>query len=172
MGPGAGQALRPEEDGHAPRTTGTAVLPPGLGESLGWLLAQVLRASNEAVDRAVAGFPHGSRGYQALCGAAHRSARNQAELAAQLGLDRTVMVRLVDDLSGAGMVERVQDPADRRGRLVRATPAGFARLAAMQDAIEAAESELLAALPTEEQARLRTLLSALASRRSARRVSH
>jgi DNA-binding MarR family transcriptional regulator len=34
------------------------------------------------------------------------------------------VTRLVDRMAAAGLVERVDDPADRRGRLVRLTPAG------------------------------------------------
>jgi DNA-binding MarR family transcriptional regulator len=34
------------------------------------------------------------------------------------------VTRLVDRMAAAGLVERADDPADRRGRLVRLTPAG------------------------------------------------
>ncbi|HSV67247.1 MAG TPA: MarR family winged helix-turn-helix transcriptional regulator [Mycobacteriales bacterium] len=141
----------------------SSALPAGLGDNLGWLLAQCLRAHRAAMDRAVADFPHGHRGLQALAGAVHRCARNQAELARQLGVDRTVMVYLVDDLEHAGLVERIPDPADRRSRLIRATETGQARLAATQTAINAAEAELLAALSDADQARLRAMLREIAA---------
>ena len=140
-----------------------APLPPGLEDSLGWLLAQCFRAYGAAMEQAVADIPHNHRGFQALSGAAHCSARNQAELARQLGVDRTVMVYLVDDLAKAGLVERIADPADRRSRLIRATEAGRQRLAAAQGAIEDAEAAVLAPLAPAEQAQLRTMLQALAS---------
>jgi DNA-binding MarR family transcriptional regulator len=144
-------------------TTESAPLPPGLEDSLGWLLAQCFRAYGEAMDRALEGIPHGHRGFQALSGAAHCSARNQAELARQLGVDRTVMVYLVDDLAKAGLVERIADPADRRSRLIRATPVGAARLTSAQQAIEAAEATVLAPLSLAEQGQLRCMLQSLAS---------
>jgi MarR family transcriptional regulator for hemolysin len=140
-----------------------ALLPPGLEDSLGWLLAQCFRAYGEAMERAVAGIPHGHRGFQALSGAAHCSARNQAELARQLGVDRTVMVYLVDDLAKAGLVERIADPADRRSRLIRATPPGVERLASAQQAIKEAEAMVLAPLSPTEQGQLRSMLQSLAS---------
>lgn len=139
------------------------LLPPGLEDSLGWLLAQCLRAYSDAMESAVAGLPQGIRGYQALSGAAHCSARNQAELARQLGVDRTVMVYLVDDLVKADLVERVADPSDRRSRLIRATPAGVERLASAQSAIEAAETAVLAPLAENERTQLRCMLQSLAS---------
>ena len=144
-------------------TTESAPLPPGLEDSLGWLLAQCFRAYGEAMERAVSDIPHGHRGFQALSGAAHCSARNQAELARQLGVDRTVMVYLVDDLAKAGLVERIADPADRRSRLIRATPAGSERLCSVQRAIEQAEATVLAPLSPAEQGQLRCMLQALAS---------
>lgn len=139
-----------------------ALLPPGLEDSLGWLLAQCFRAYGAAMEQAVADLPHGHRGYQALSGAAHCSARNQAELARQLGVDRTVMVYLVDDLATAGLVERIADPADRRSRLIRATPEGQRRLCATQDAIKGAEAAMLAPLEPAEQEQFRAMLRALA----------
>ncbi|TVT33930.1 winged helix DNA-binding protein [Amycolatopsis rhizosphaerae] len=139
------------------------LLPDGLGDNLGWLLAQCFRAHAAALDRAVAGIPHGLRGFQALCGAVHGSARNQAELGRQLDLDRTVMVYLVDDLAGAGLVERVTDPADRRNKLVRATAAGKARFAEARAAIAEAESAVLSPLDPAERGQFREMLRSLAS---------
>jgi len=138
-------------------------LPAGLEDNLGWLLAQCFRAHMIAAETAVADLPHGARGYLALCGAATCSARNQAELAKQLGVDRTVMVYLVDDLEKAGLVERLPDPADRRSRLIRATVAGVERLNAAQHAISAAESALLATLGQDEQRQLREMLHRIAA---------
>jgi MarR family transcriptional regulator, transcriptional regulator for hemolysin len=51
---------------------------------------------------------------------------SQAALAARLGIDRTVMTYLLDDLVTAGLVERRQDPGDRRTRSVAATEHGRA----------------------------------------------
>jgi DNA-binding MarR family transcriptional regulator len=138
-------------------------LPAGLEENLGWLLAQCFRANLAALDHAVAAIPHAHRGFQALSGAAHCSARNQAELAKQLGVDRTVMVYLIDDLAKAGLVERLPDPADRRSKLIRATPAGVARLTATKAAIEEAEAELLRPLSPADQVGLRAMLRAIAA---------
>ncbi|WP_308188932.1 MarR family transcriptional regulator [Streptacidiphilus sp. ASG 303] len=138
-------------------------LPPGLEDSLGWLLARCSRAHVEAVQHAVADLPHGLRGFQALSGAAHRSVRNQAELARQLGVDRTVMVYLLDDLEEAGLVERVAEPSDRRSKLVRATPEGRRRLSAAQAVIDGAEAALLEPLSPSDRDRLPVILRAIAA---------
>lgn len=147
-------------------------LPAGLEESLSWLLAESFRAHVGALRTAVADVPHGQRGFEALCGAAHGSARNQAELAKQLGVDRTVMVYLVDDLERAGLVERVADPRDRRSKLIRATEAGRGRLIELQKQTKAAEAELLADLSPAEQELLRSMLRRVAARGSGYDLAH
>ena len=51
-----------------------------------------------------------------------------AELAENCGVTRATVTGLVDTLEHAGLVERVQDSADRRSVQVRLTPAGDAHL--------------------------------------------
>lgn len=133
-------------------------------DSLSWLLGETFRAHLGAMREAVGDLPHGPRGYEALCAAAHSNARNQAELAKQLGLDRTVMVYLIDDLEKAGLVERVPDPNDRRSKLIRATPVGLARMCELEKVKLAAEAELLADLSPAEGELLRSMLRRIVAR--------
>lgn len=157
--------------GYMPEEAAPA-LPAGLEASLSWLLAESFRAHMGALRAAVGDIPHGPRGFEALCGAAHGSARNQAELAKQLGVDRTVMVYLVDDLERAGLVERVADPRDRRSKLIRATNAGRDRLVELQKQTKAAEDELLGDLSPAEQELLRSMLRRVAARGSRYDLAH
>ena len=143
--------------------TSANLLPPGLDGSLSWLLGEAARANLFAMRAVLGDIPHGPRGFEALCGAAHSSARNQAELAKQLGVDRTVMVYLIDDLEKAGLVERTPDPNDRRSKLVRATPEGVKRLCELQKVTAAAEAELLSDLSPAEAELLRSLLQRVAA---------
>ena len=84
-------------------------------------------------------------------------------LAQRLGIDRTVMTYLLDDLEGAGLVERQPDPADRRSRRVVATARGAAVLSDLDARFARAEQHLLAALDTDQQAAFRALLGDLAT---------
>ena len=144
----------------------TAATRTGAPEDLAWLLGSAFRAHLSTLRQAVGDLPHGARGYGALREAAEPTPRNQAELAKVLGLDRTVMVYLVDDLEAAGLVERVPDPNDRRSKLIRATPAGAARLCDLRRATAAAEAELLADLSPAEAELLHSLLRRVAARGS------
>ncbi|MFC0680034.1 MarR family winged helix-turn-helix transcriptional regulator [Lysobacter korlensis] len=48
------------------------------------------------------------------------------DLNSQLLLTQPSVSRMIDRLVGRGLVEKVNDPADARGRIVRLTDAGFA----------------------------------------------
>jgi DNA-binding MarR family transcriptional regulator len=133
-----------------------------LADDLGWGLAVVFRAYVKAADAATEGVPGGHRGYQVLCAAARDEPGSQAAMAQRLGIDRTVMTYLLDDLEGAGLVERQPDPSDRRSRRVVATAHGREVLAELDARFARAEQHLLAGLAPAEQAAFRKLLGVLA----------
>lgn len=140
-----------------------SALPTGLADDLGWLLARVLRPHVQVRDVTLAGFPGGPRGFLVLQGAANFCAQKQIELARHLGVDRTVMVYLIDDLVKAGLVERRPDAADRRNRLIVITEAGRERLAETTAELMARDDTLLGPLSGEERANLRGMLQRLAA---------
>lgn len=128
-------------------------LPNGLEKDFGWLLSQVLRRFLLASDAAgLSAYPGGGRGFLVLLAATEKTARNQVQLARRLGIDRTVMVYLLDELVAAGLIERRLDPLDRRNRLIVLTEAGRTRLAEAQQAMDRAVAHLLAPLPEAERA--------------------
>jgi DNA-binding MarR family transcriptional regulator len=120
-----------------------------LADDLGWGLGMVFRAYVKAAHAAVADLPGGPRGYQVLAAAAQGTVGSQLALAQHLGIDRTVMTYLLDDLEAAGLIERRPDPADRRARRVVATQLGTELLATLNDRLRAAEAHLLAPLDQE-----------------------
>ncbi len=71
------------------------------------------------------------------------------------------MTNRVDRLAGRGFVERMPDPGDRRGVLVRLTPEGRRTVDSALSALLDRERELLGGLEGPEQARLAGLLRAL-----------
>jgi DNA-binding MarR family transcriptional regulator len=129
---------------------------------LGWGLAVVFRGFVKAADAVTEGLPGGHRGYQVLSAAAQDEPGSQAALATRLGIDRTVMTYLLDDLAEADLVERRPDPCDRRTRLVVATDHGRAVLADLQARLALAEQHILAGLSPQQQQAFRVLLAAVA----------
>jgi DNA-binding MarR family transcriptional regulator len=135
--------------------------------ALGWSLAALLREWSARVEGVAGDLPQGTRGYQVLAAVVHDAPPTQAALAARLGIDRTVMTYLIDAFEGCGLVERRQDPADRRARRIVATAHGRGVLEAVDARVRAAEAELLAGLAADERAALRALLE-----RAADAVAH
>ncbi|WP_110206649.1 MarR family winged helix-turn-helix transcriptional regulator [Nocardioides daejeonensis] len=71
------------------------------------------------------------------------------------------MTNRVDRLTGRGFVERLPDPNDRRGVLVRLTPDGREAVDGAFEALVAAERDLLAELPAKDRRQLAGLLRRL-----------
>ena len=134
-----------------------------LDGDLGWTLGVVFRAYVKATSAAVGDLPGGHRGYQVLAAATRDQPESQSALCQQLGIDRTVMTYLLDDLERADLVVRRAAPADRRTRHVVATETGRARLADLDRRLAHAETHVLASLSTADQRSLKALLTRLAT---------
>ncbi|WP_175414118.1 MarR family winged helix-turn-helix transcriptional regulator [Agrococcus sp. SGAir0287] len=130
---------------------------------LGWSLGVLFREWQRRAQAATASVPHGPRGFQILQTLEGATPR-QGALAAHLGIDRTVLTYVVDDLVDAGLVERRVDPSDRRAQLCALTDAGARTLAALRDAVAASEGALLAGLPERDAAELERLVRRAAIR--------
>jgi DNA-binding MarR family transcriptional regulator len=153
------RAVHPD---RRPRTE-PAVGRPALDTDLGWALGMVFRQYLKAAGGAMADLPGGPRGYQVLAEAARNQAGTQLALAHRLGIDRTVMTYLLDDLERAGLVERRADPADRRARRIVATPAGRARLTELDRRLRQAEEYVLGVLDEQGRGTFRELLRQVAT---------
>jgi DNA-binding MarR family transcriptional regulator len=153
----------------AGKLTTTAGQAPGdrLADDLGWGLAVVFRAYVKAADAVTDGIPGGHRGYQVLVAAARDEPGSQAALAQRLGIDRTVMTYLLDDIEAADLVARQPDPLDRRSRRVAATEHGRQVLADLETRFRHAEQRLLAGLAPDAQPVFRALLRDLAAHANA-----
>ena len=148
---------RRDDIGGAPSCVGA------LAGDLGWGLGVVLRAYASAARTAVADLPGGPRGYQILSAAAQGAVGSQLALAQHLGVDRTVMTYLLDDLAAASLIERHPDPADRRARRIVATSLGTELLATLNNRLRAAEAQLLSPLDHEARETFRSQVRALAT---------
>ena len=73
------------------------------------------------------------------------------------------MTNRVDRLAARGLVERLPDPHDRRGVLVRLTAQGKTAVDAAFGALVERERELLASLPARDRRQLAALLRTLLS---------
>jgi DNA-binding MarR family transcriptional regulator len=138
-----------------------------VSEDLGWALGVVFRALLKTANAAADDVPGGQRGYHVLAAVARGGPGTQLALAQQLGVDRTVMTYLLDDLERAGLIERQPDPADRRARRVVITNAGHDLHATLRERMEDVDDHVLAALEPQERAVFRSALSRAAGQLAA-----
>jgi DNA-binding MarR family transcriptional regulator len=131
-------------------------------DDLGALFARVTRRLIAAEEPILARHGLTMWEYIALTRVARGPDGNQLALAKAIHYDKTRLVRLLDRLEAEGLVAREADPADRRSYLVRITPQGRRRHAAVVQDIRAMEDELLAAVPARERAALHGALARLA----------
>ena len=134
-----------------------------LDNDLVWAIRLISGALRRAADEAAETLG-GSRAYLVLMALAATEDKppTQLELAGQVGLDRTVMTYLLDDLEGQGLLARRPNPQDRRSRHVVLLDEGRAQLQRMRADVAAAEARLLSELSEEQRAQFRDLLTRVA----------
>jgi DNA-binding MarR family transcriptional regulator len=135
---------------------------PRLEDDFGYAIGVVFRAYAKALEAAVGDLPAGPRGYFVLAAAVEGKAGSQRSLAERLGVDRTVMTYLLDELEEAGLVERKPDPADRRSRNILATERGTKLSAELRGRVSLIEQHILDPLPEESREQFRAMLCVLA----------
>jgi DNA-binding MarR family transcriptional regulator len=82
----------------------------------------------------------------------------QQELGAALGIDRSTMVSLIDQLESKGLAKRRPSEKDRRARKTAITPKGRRLLQRARDLIAQVEDEVLAGLTAKQRRELLALL--------------
>lgn len=85
--------------------------------------------------------------------------RSQRELGAALGIDKSTLVRIVDDLERRNLLKRQRTPNDRRAYEIVITEEGEQRLQEADVLFRGAMLELLEVLDAPEQRRLHDLLA-------------
>jgi MarR family transcriptional regulator, lower aerobic nicotinate degradation pathway regulator len=126
-----------------------------------WLLAQASIAARRAVAEALAEQGWHRSQFTLLAVLEEFGPLNQTEMSERSGLDRSDIVRWVDELAEHKLVRRTQDPTDRRRNVVTITAAGRRRLDALDARLRQAQRELLSALSDREREQLVVVLGRL-----------
>lgn len=95
---------------------------------------------------------------RALLHISKREGRRQNVLAEHLNIDPMTLVTYLDRLEAAGLVQRCPDPADRRAKVVRLTPASAPVLTKVQAVCRAVRADATAGLTEEDVRRLAALI--------------
>lgn len=76
----------------------------------------------------------------------------QGELAEELGIEGPSLVRLIDLLAAEGLVERHEDPTDRRAKMLQITPLGEAKVEEILKVLRRVRAELFKGISADELA--------------------
>ena len=134
-----------------------------LPDNIGVLLRDPFRTGSEQLHRKLAerGHPEIRVPHSAPLQFLDEEGTQVSELARRAQITKQSMAELVAHLERHGYVERVPDPADRRAKLVRATPRGLQVYEIARDAIEEIEREWATVIGTKKMHQLRKLLTEL-----------
>jgi MarR family transcriptional regulator, transcriptional regulator for hemolysin len=111
---------------------------------IGLLISRLARVWRREVDQALA--DHGLSQATALpLMVLSRGGKRvrQGVLAEELGIEGPSLVRLIDLLQAEGLVERREDPSDRRAKTLHVTPAGEAKVEEINRVLRRVRASLL-----------------------------
>jgi MarR family transcriptional regulator, lower aerobic nicotinate degradation pathway regulator len=123
-----------------------------------WLLAQLSMEARRVAGDVLAKHEVHRSEYALLASLEQFGASNQTQLGERSGLDRSDIVRWVDDLAERGLVARERDPDDRRRNVVTVTASGRRLLGKLDTELRSAQDQLLSPLTAGERTQLTRLL--------------
>jgi DNA-binding MarR family transcriptional regulator len=130
--------------------------------SAGFLLHMAQSRLREGVVAAIEGSGL-HPGHLAILGVlTDKGPMSQRQLGTESQIEKSSLVLFLDVLEGEGWLQRTADPADRRAHLVKLTPKGRAKFAALGPRLQKAQDTFLAPLSKAEQTQLADLLTRLA----------
>lgn len=112
--------------------------------SIGRLLVNGGRQWRKRIDQALAieGLSQ-STAWPLLVLRIHGVPLRQGVLAEEIGIEGASLVRVIDTLESAGLIERLNDPQDRRARCVGLTKTGAAKAAEISRIVERARLQVI-----------------------------
>jgi DNA-binding MarR family transcriptional regulator len=129
-----------------------------------WLLNQAALRANRLVSEGFEAEGMRRHHFSVLVALDEDGPASQAALGRRLGIDRSDMVAVINDLERGGLVARAKDEHDRRRNVIRATPAGEKVLKRLGARADAAQAALLEPLSAAERRALERLLARVVDR--------
>jgi DNA-binding MarR family transcriptional regulator len=126
-----------------------------------FLLYRAAQASHTLANQMLAEIGLSARQVGILTLISEREPMTQTALGAELEVDRTTMVELLDRLEEQGLVERRRDPTDRRAFRIHPTDAGLAAKAEAITILDQQQALFLAPLSNSDRRVLVEILNRL-----------
>jgi DNA-binding MarR family transcriptional regulator len=131
---------------------------PAVAEFAGQLFFRLWRASHTRTADALKSIDLTPALFAVLNVLAARDGAIQQELSADMGIDPSTMVSLIDELEKQGLASRRRHPKDRRAWEISITPQGRDTLEHARSLALRVEDDVLSGLSATERRRLITLL--------------
>lgn len=121
-----------------------------LGESLGPVIRHLRNHMTIRIVQGLEPFGLRSGSYSTMALIAANPGCAQSDISRETGLDKSIVVALVDELETRGLAQRDRSREDRRRNVLTLTEAGVALLEDMNDVVRAVEGPIREALSSEE----------------------
>lgn len=145
------------------------LIPQEYRGHLGFLVAKAKQLLSEEMDALLRERGYGIRHFAVLSVIRRHAGLRQTDLGDRLGIDRTTIMKTVNELEQRGLVQRSRRAEDRRAYTLELTAAGEAWYAEALVPILAEEQRFLAPLSPGERALLQEMLLRLVENALARR---
>lgn len=132
-----------------------------MGERISFLLYRNAITASALADEMLGELGLTARAVGILTMVIEREPMTQRSLGASIGVDKSTMVGLLDELEGKGLVRRSRHPQDRRAFLIEPTDAGIAAQKRALQLLDRCEERYLKVLSPSEQDQLRKMLARL-----------
>ncbi|GAA2418824.1 hypothetical protein GCM10010191_32090 [Actinomadura vinacea] len=129
---------------------------------LGMLLAEAHNQSRERLDQALRPLGINVRGFAVMLALPMYGPVSQRDLIGHIGIDKSTMVRLIDELEDRGLVSRERVPQDRRAYSIALTRRGEQTLTRARRAAEQVGGHIFGRFTEPERRHLVDLLRRLA----------
>ena len=144
------------------QTTSTEISPDsGLDDLVGYNLKRVYMIFQSDFRATLGNDGLAPRSYSALALAVQNPEITQSDLARKLGIERSGLVAIVDQLESLGLLRRVGGPGDRRIQALTPTEKGQTLFARTADTVARHETRLLSVLTPNERSHLVEILKKL-----------
>jgi len=119
---------------------------------LGLLVARLARVWRRKADQTLAahGLSEATAHPLLILSRGGRENVRQGALADEMGLEGPSVVRLIDLLAAENLVERREDPTDRRAKVLNLTPLGEAKANEIKNVMRKLRADLMKGIPAEE----------------------
>ena len=142
-------------------TDGAARIPDAMLERMGFLLNRSAQKITEIVLRTLEPLGLTGKHLGVLLTLKEKGPIPQQEIGHCIKVDRTTMVQIVDDLEKLGLVERKDNPEDRRAYSLSVTAKGKETLTKGLHLVTSAEREFFGDLSVKDQKELVRILKQL-----------